>query len=53
VHQSGWVKNGYEWLLLSEKGDRLASGVYLYLVSVKSADGTMLRTQVKKLLIHR
>ena len=39
--------------LMTERGEPLANGVYLYLVSVRDKDGRLMRSEVKKLIILR
>lgn len=41
------------WNGLSSDGVRVANGVYLYLVTVRGADGSVLRGEVKKLVVLR
>ncbi len=53
VYSSGWVADGHEWQLESTAGQKVANGVYLYLVTVRGFDGRRVQTQVKKLLIVR
>ncbi len=53
VFHTDWVENGFEWNLLNDRGQRLANGVYLYVVYVKGWDGTVMRSEVKKLVILR
>jgi hypothetical protein len=53
VYASGWVKNGLEWDLQSTDRQKMANGVYLYVIAVKGIDGSVQRTQVKKFVIQR
>jgi CSLREA domain-containing protein/uncharacterized repeat protein (TIGR01451 family) len=53
VYASGWVKNGFEWNLQSTDRQKMANGVYLYVIAVKGIDGSVQRTQVKKFVIQR
>jgi hypothetical protein len=41
------------WLLLQTHHMRLANGVYLYVVSARAADGKVVRSEVRKLVIQR
>lgn len=53
VFQSDWVTNGYTWRAQDMKGLRLANGVYLYVVRVRTPDGRILAGEVKKMVILR
>ncbi len=53
IYHTDWVSNGFEWDLLNDREQRLANGVYLYVVTIRKQDGTILRSQVKKLVILR
>jgi len=51
---SGLVSgNSLSWDGLMSDGRRLANGVYLYVVTIRKQDGTILRSQVKKVVILR
>ena len=52
VYSSGWTNPGDE-KRLTHIEQRMANGVYLYLLNVKSADGKTIKTQVKKLIVRR
>jgi M6 family metalloprotease-like protein len=53
VFESGWVENGFAWHLLNSRGEALANGVYLYVVTVKGYNGQVLRSEVRKLVVLR
>jgi|GEM_PF-448420 len=53
IFDSGWVKNSFEWTLMSSQGQPIANGVYLYMVTVRSLDGTVVRSPVRKLVVLR
>jgi len=54
IYDSGLVSgNSLYWDGLMSDGRRLANGVYLYVVTIRKQDGTILRSQVKKLVILR
>lgn len=54
VFISGWHKGGeLRWLALTDEGRPLANGVYLYVVFVRGADGSVLRSRIQKLVILR
>ncbi|MCR4405213.1 MAG: hypothetical protein NUW06_08090 [Candidatus Acetothermia bacterium] len=54
IFDSGWVSSSaLEWLPRNDRGAPLANGVYLYTVAVKGYDGTVLRSEVRKLVILR
>jgi len=42
-----------EWRLLNNRGEAIANGVYLYVVTVKGFDGLIQRSEVRKLVISR
>jgi len=51
---SGFVAGGeLTWDLVSARGEELANGVYLYIVTVRGINGEQLRTKVNKLVILR
>lgn len=53
VFDSGWEPNGYDWHVESDAGETLANGVYLYIVSVRGADGSTVVTETQKLVVYR
>jgi hypothetical protein len=53
VFHTDWVQNGFTWNLLDNRGQPLANGVYLYVITYRREDGTILRSEVKKLVILR
>jgi hypothetical protein len=53
VFRSDWVQNGFTWNFLDNRGQPLANGVYLYVITYRREDGTILRSEVKKLVILR
>lgn len=53
VFTSGWVRNGFEWHLQNSRGEIVANGVYLYLVTVRGLDGALLHSGVRKLVVLR
>jgi len=54
VFDSGFVHgNQLNWHLQNEDGFTVANGVYLYIVTVKGYDGTVIRSEVRKLVILR
>lgn len=54
VFDSDFVSaHALNWNGLSRDGVRVANGVYLYVVTVKGADGSVLRGEVKKLVVLR
>jgi len=53
VYASDWVENGLEWRLQTAEGKAVANGVYLYVVSIRGDDGTLVRLPIKKLVILR
>jgi len=55
VFSSGWVNNdnSFSWHLQDDAGQSLANGVYLYIVAVKGWDGSVIRSEVRKLILLR
>ena len=54
VYDSGFVEgNALSWNLLSDRGKRVANGVYLYVVMVRGFSGEVIRSEVKKLVVLR
>jgi hypothetical protein len=54
VYNSGFVTGSkLYWNGLINDGRRLANGVYLYVITYRREDGTILRSEVKKLVILR
>lgn len=53
VFNTGWVQNGFIWNLLNNRGEIVANGVYLYVVTVRDSDGSLIRGEAKKLVILR
>jgi len=47
------VGSRFRWDGFTNDGQRVANGVYLYVVTIRKQDGTILRSQVKKLVILR
>jgi hypothetical protein len=51
---SGWQSGStFEWHLQNNQGQSIANGVYLYVITVRGWDGTILRSEVKKLVVLR
>ncbi|MCI2432178.1 DUF11 domain-containing protein [Candidatus Acetothermia bacterium] len=54
VFDSDWrLGSELEWRGLTRDGRRVANGVYLYLISVRGADGTLAQSRLQKLVILR
>ncbi len=53
IVQAQGTGNRLRLMALSREGRPLANGVYLYIVTVKSADGQMITSEVKKLVVLR
>lgn len=51
VYRSPWASESVLWRLQNQQGQRVARGVYLYLVTVRAPDNTVLRSRVQKLLV--
>nr|BAL59127.1 cell surface protein [Candidatus Acetothermum autotrophicum] len=54
VLRSAWQKGTeLDWLALTDDGRPLANGVYLYVLSARGADGSVIQSRVQKLVILR
>jgi hypothetical protein len=53
VFAAAFKGNTLEWHMLDNRGEPLANGVYLYVVTVKGYDGSVIRSEVRKLAILR
>jgi hypothetical protein len=53
VFDSGRQPNGFSWKLQTNTGKSVSSGVYLFVLSVFGADGQIVRSELKKVLIRR
>lgn len=54
VFSSGPVEGAtYKWYLQRDDGRPVANGVYLYIFSVRTADGKTVRSSVGKLAVRR
>lgn len=54
IFESDWLSGSqWEWRGLMSDGRAVANGVYLYLISVRGADGSIVRSRVQKLVILR
>lgn len=54
LYDSGFVGgSNLRWEGLTRDGRRVANGVYLYVVTVRTLDGRLLRSEVRKLVILR
>lgn len=51
IYRSGWQKNNFVWTYQNERAGRVAPGVYLYFMGVKGHDGTIIKTELRKLVI--
>lgn len=54
VFDSGFLSSyALEWLPVNDRGAPLATGVYLYVIGARLADGTLIRSEVRKLVVLR
>jgi len=55
IFDSGFQTVGHalRWNLLNTQGQRVANGVYLYVVTVRGYDGKLVRSEVKKMVLLR
>ncbi len=51
VYRSPWASESVLWRLQNQQGQRVARGVYLYIVTVRAPDGAVIRSRVQKLLV--
>ncbi|MBI1741719.1 Ig-like domain repeat protein, partial [Candidatus Acetothermia bacterium] len=52
VYISGWQPNGWAWKLQNLKNQRVARGVYLYVVTVRGQNGEVMKTKLQKLVVR-
>jgi len=45
--------NALSWNMLTDNGTRVANGVYLYVVTIRNANGEIVRSEIRKLAILR
>ncbi|MBI3355601.1 MAG: gliding motility-associated C-terminal domain-containing protein [Nitrospirae bacterium] len=50
VYQSNWNGSAV-WTLQNQKGQRVAHGVYLYLITVRGLNGDVAKTKLQMLLV--
>jgi hypothetical protein len=54
IYDSGLVMgNEFTWGLVNDAGDRVSNGVYLYRVTLKGSEGTIIRSKVGKFAVSR
>lgn len=51
IYRSDWQKNHFVWAYQNERAQRVAKGVYLYVVTVRSPDGRVIQTKLQKLIV--
>jgi len=51
VYRSPWASESVLWQLQNQQGQRVARGVYLYIVTVRTPDGAVIRSRVQKLFV--
>jgi uncharacterized repeat protein (TIGR01451 family) len=51
IYTSDWTSTSLTWTLQNSKGQRIAKGVYLYVVTVRSPDGRLTSTKIQKLIV--
>jgi uncharacterized repeat protein (TIGR01451 family) len=51
IYTSDWTSTSLTWTLQNSKGQRIAKGVYLYVVTVRSPDGRLISTKIQKLIV--
>ncbi len=52
IYRSPWASEGVLWTLKDDRGQRVARGVYLYLVTIRAVDGAMMTSRVQKLIVR-
>lgn len=52
IYRSPWASEGVLWTLKNEHDQRVARGVYLYVVTVRAVDGTVIKGKVQKLIVR-
>lgn len=51
IYRSDWQKNNLVWAYQNERAERVAPGVYLYFMSVRGYDETVIKTELRKLVV--
>ncbi len=51
IYRSDWQKNNFVWVYQNERAERVAPGIYLYFMTVKGYDGTIIKTELRKLVV--
>ncbi len=52
IYRSPWASEGVLWTLRNERGQRVARGVYLYIVTIQTVEGTVVTSRVQKLMVR-
>ncbi len=52
IYRSPWASEGVLWTLKDDRGQRVARGVYLYLVTIRAVDGAVMTSRVQKLIVR-
>ena len=52
IYRSAWANDSILWKLQDERGQRVARGVYLSVITVRAIDGTLLKARVQKLIVR-
>lgn len=52
IYRSPWASDGVLWRLQNERGQRVARGVYLYVVMIRAVDGSEITSRVQKLAVR-
>lgn len=52
VYRSLWASDEVLWKLQNERGQHVARGVYLYVVTVRAVDGTLITGKLQKLIVR-
>ena len=53
VFRTDWVPKRFIWKGIDTRGNPLANGVYLYVLTIRTIDGRIVRTEVKKMVLLR
>jgi hypothetical protein len=51
IYRSDWHSNGWGWSLRDQGGRRVVRGLYLYAVTLRGIDGTLVQSRLQKLLV--
>ncbi|MCS6902830.1 MAG: hypothetical protein NZO41_00925 [Candidatus Bipolaricaulota bacterium] len=52
VYTSNWSRTSALWTLTNDQGQRVAKGIYLYVITVRGANGEVAKSKIQKLVVR-